>query len=165
MIPIANINTLALDAWEQGERYASADASFGAQLGLTRVGVSMNVVPPGKSGCPFHSHRMEDEFFVILEGSGVYRFGVEQQAFGPGDVLGAPAGGPETAHQIINTGDVPLRYLGVSNRAAADFCEYPDSGKFMAKATLPDGSRTDFVGRPDSAVDYWDGEPGAASES
>ena len=52
-----------------------------------------------------------DELFIILEGEGTYRFGDESYPVKAGDVLGAPAGGSETAHQIINTGTVPLRYF------------------------------------------------------
>ena len=46
--------------------------------------------------------------------------------------------------------------------AATEICEYPDSGKFLAKTRGPDGERRfRFIGRAESAVDYWDGEPGA----
>jgi hypothetical protein len=34
-----------------------------------------------------------------------------------GDVIACPAGGRETAHQIINTGTDELRYLAVSTKA------------------------------------------------
>lgn len=161
MTPVVNLADLELEAWTQGDRYQSADTSFGATLGLTQLGVSYSEVPPGKSGCPFHSHRGEDELFVILEGEGLYRFGTDEHPIRAGDVLGAPAGGPETAHQILNTGIGPLRYLGLSGKARADVVEYPDSGKFMSYGTAPDGRRFRFVGRTDSEVDYWDGEPGA----
>ena len=76
-----------------------------------------------------------------------------------GDVLGAPSGGPETAHQIINTGSTPLIYLGLSTKAKTEICEYPDSGKFLAK-TNREGSSFDHIGRGENALDYWDGEPG-----
>jgi uncharacterized cupin superfamily protein len=46
--------------------------------------------------------------------------------------------------------------------AATEICEYPDSGKFLAKTRGPGGERRfRFIGRSGSAVDYWDGEPGA----
>ena len=162
MIPAVNIDALPLEHWTRGEAYESLDLSIGDRLGLTMLGISINVVPPGKSGCPFHNHRCEDEIFIILEGEGTYRFGSEERPIRAGDVLGAPAGGPETAHQILNTGTVPLRYFALSNQSVADVVEYPDSGKFQSIARLPDGNRFRYLGRPESAVeDYWDGEPGA----
>ena len=162
MIPAVTLADLPLEHWTRGERYEASNLSFGDQLGLTQLGIRMNVVPPGKSGCPFHNHRCEDEIFIILEGEGTYRFGSEVRPIRAGDVLGAPAGGQETAHQILNTGTGPLRYFALSNQSVADVCEYPDSGKFQSMARLPDGNRFRYLGRPEGAVeDYWDGEPGA----
>ncbi|APG84047.1 cupin domain-containing protein [Sinorhizobium americanum] len=161
--PIVSLKALALDHWRRGSFFESRDASFGALLGLKELGISYGEVPPGKSGCPFHNHHVEEELFVILEGEGTYRFGAERYAVGPGDVLGAPAGGPETAHHLINTGTLPLKYLSISTMAATEICEYPDSGKFLARTRRAGTGETsfDFIGRPQSAVDYWDGEPGA----
>jgi uncharacterized cupin superfamily protein len=106
--PVVTLASLALDAWEQGELYKSADTSFGKLLGLRALGISYNEVPPGKSSCPFHNHHLEEELFIVLEGEGTYRFGAERYSFKAGDVLGAPTGGPDTAHQILNTGSVTL---------------------------------------------------------
>jgi uncharacterized cupin superfamily protein len=160
--PVVTLGDLALDQWEQGTLYKSADISFGKLLGLKGLGISYNEVPPGKSGCPFHSHHVEDELFVVLEGEGTYRFGEQSLQFRAGDVLGAPAGGKHTAHQIINTGSVPLKYLGVANNSEIEVCEYPDSGKFQVTSRLPDGSRIRHCGREgQNHLDYWDGEPGA----
>jgi uncharacterized cupin superfamily protein len=160
MTPVINLANLALNSWKRGERYQGSDVSFGRQLGLTRLGISYNEVPPGKSSCPFHNHHGEDELFVILEGTGAYRYGSEKHPIQAGDVLGGPAGGPDTAHQIINTGTGLLRYLGLSANVAADVIEYPDSGKFQAVTIGPDAKLFRFVGRRESEVDYWDGEPG-----
>jgi uncharacterized cupin superfamily protein len=161
--PIVNPATLKLDHWTRGTFFESRDTSFGGQLGLKDLGISYGEVPPGKSGCPFHNHHVEDELFIILEGHGTYRHGSERHLIGPGDVLGAPAGGRETAHQIINTGTVPLKYLSISSMAATEICEYPDSGKCLAETRIATGGRTEYrtIGRAGEAIDYWEGEPGA----
>lgn len=163
--PVVSLADLTLDAWEQGSLYKSADASFGRLLGLRNLGISYNEVPSGKSSCPFHNHHQEDELFVILEGEGTYRFGEASHAFQAGAVLGAPAGDRSTAHQIINTGSGTLRYLGVSNMAATEVCEYPDSDKFgvfsRTSGNPTDKSTLRHLIRDGKAVDYWDGEPGA----
>ena len=64
---------------------------------------------------------------------------------------------------VINTGTVPLKYLSISTMAATEICEYPDSGKFLAKTRLSAGGRTEFrhIGRAGETVDYWEDEPGA----
>jgi uncharacterized cupin superfamily protein len=161
--PVVNVAALTLEHWTQGELYESSDTSFGRLIGLTGLGASYNEVPPGKSGCPFHNHHVEDEMFFIIEGTGEYRFGTERYPIRKGDALAAPAGGPETAHQIINTGATTLIYLGVSTMAKTEIVEYPDSGKFLAKSRRDDADNKPFrfVGRHSSNIDYWDGESGA----
>jgi uncharacterized cupin superfamily protein len=104
--------------------------------------------------------------FIVLEGEGTYRFGKDSYPIRAGDVLGAPAGGQETAHQIINTGTSVLRYYAISTMAATEVCEYPDSGKFGVftrttrnpydKASLRYLQHLEHAG-----VDYWDREPGS----
>ncbi len=160
--PVINPTDLELEHWQEGTFFESSDASFGARLGLKDLGIGYGEVPPGKSGCPFHNHHIEEELFIILSGEGEYRFGPDRYPVKPGDVLGAPPGGPETAHHLINTGIEPLKYLSISTNAKAEIVEYPDSGKFLAKSRDVPGGKPifRFIGRKDSEVDYWDGEPG-----
>ena len=161
--PVVNPGRARLDHWTKGSLYESRDIAFGRLLGLKNLGIGYSEVPPGKSGCPFHSHHVEEELFVILEGTGTYRIGETRHPVGPGDVLGAPAGGADTAHHLVNTGAVPLKYLSISTMAATEICEYPDSGKFLAKTRPATGGPTSFssMRRHGEEVDYWEGEPGA----
>jgi uncharacterized cupin superfamily protein len=160
--PVINTADLTLKHWMQGSFYEGADARVGALLGLANLGMSYNEVPPGKSGCPFHNHHVEDELFFIIEGTGEYRFGAERHPIKKGDMLGAPAGGPDTAHQIINTGTTKLVYLAISTKANTEIVEYPDSGKFQAR-TVHAQSEERFwhMGKDGTTLDYWDDEPGA----
>ncbi len=154
---------LELEHWSQGSLYGGGDVRLGSRLGLKGLGAAYSEVQPGKSGCPFHNHHVEDELFVILEGEGTYRIGNQRIPVRAGHILGAPAGGPDTAHQLINTGTVPLRYLSISTKAATEICEYPDSGKFLAKTLDPKTGEYRFnqmVSELES-IDYWHREPGA----
>lgn len=160
--PVARIAELKLESWSKGSLYAAANTSLSAGLGLSKLGCTYSEVPPGKSACPFHVHHAEDEMFVILEGEGEYRFGEERYAFKAGDVLGAPVGGPEHAHQILNTGSVPLKYLGISSKADFEVCEYPDTGKtgfYGSRADGKGGFR--HITREGMGLDYDDGDEGA----
>jgi uncharacterized cupin superfamily protein len=161
--PVVNINELPLESWSKGEKFGGADVRIGPMIGVKDLGISYSEVPPGKSGCPFHNHHVEDEMFIILEGEGIYRFGTETFPIKAGSVLGAPAGGQDTAHQIINTGTVPLRYYGISTMSLADVCEYPDSGKFgvFSRHTRNPYDHATIrhlqkLGHP--GLDYWDGD-------
>jgi len=124
-----------------------------------KLGAGVDIVPPGKRACPYHFHYAQEEMFVILEGEGTLRVAGEMIPIRAGDVVGIPPG-PEYPHQIINTSSAPLKYLSISTQELPEVCEYPDSGKYVAfarvKGTLLEGGR---MHRPDTDLDYWDGEP------
>jgi uncharacterized cupin superfamily protein len=80
-----------------------------------------------------------------------------------GDFIACPAGGVETAHQIVNTGPEELRFLAVSTKRSPEICEYPHSGKFGVYGEFSeasDGKPTLFryLGREAQSIDYWEGE-------
>jgi uncharacterized cupin superfamily protein len=50
-----------------------------------------------------------------------------------------------------------MKYLAISSKSDSEVCEYPDSGKFLVR-TGGKEPEFRFVGREDTAVDYWDGE-------
>lgn len=160
--PVINLADVQLRENGHGEKFAAKIGSFGKMIGSTGMGVMLHDVPPGKAAFPFHAHHQTHELFVILEGEGTYRFGTETYPIKANDVLAAPTGTGKVAHQIINTGTVPLRYLGISaNPGDTDVVEYPDSSKFAVSskfdwATQSGGIR--FVGRQESSLEYWDGE-------
>lgn len=50
------------------ERFDISRAMLGKTLGLKKLGCSLTQVAPGKTGYPFHSHRVNDEMFYIPGG-------------------------------------------------------------------------------------------------
>jgi len=132
-------------------------AQVGAEHDAAETGLRHE--PPGKRAFPFHSHRVNEEMFFILEGEGEIRIGEARHPIRTGDVIACPPGGPESAHQIVNTSNAMLRYLAVSTEVASEVCEYPDSQKFAVwidTEGVPQGFR--FIGRSAKSVDCWDGE-------
>ena len=154
---VINIDDLKLEPFEQGEKFACAAVRIGPLLGAKDLGYSYDVVQPGKSSCPFHSHHAEEEMFFIIEGSGTLRYGNERRKIRAGDFIACPTGGAETAHQIINDSDAPLAYISVSTMMPAEVCEYPDSGKIGAYGGKGE-SRLKHMTERHSHVDYWKGE-------
>jgi len=159
MHPLANLDEVAFDDIEDNGFYTSRRACFSASIGARQLGYNLTLLPPGKAQCPFHNHHGEEEMFLILEGTGELRFGEQRLPLRPMDVVACPTGGPEVAHQIINTGSEPMRYLAVSNRVPLELCEYPDSNKLLVASDGPQGERRlRKVMRAEATVDYYDRE-------
>jgi uncharacterized cupin superfamily protein len=158
MRPIANLDELEFDDIEDNGYYTSRRARFSASIGARKLGYNLTELPPGKAQCPFHAHRAEEEMFLILEGQGELRFGSERLPIRRHDVIACPVGGPEVAHQIINTGTTTMRYLSLSNLAEVEVCEYPDSGKTGVFADTPGAPHLRALHRDAAQVDYYDGE-------
>lgn len=160
--PVMNVADVPLNDWGNGKSYQGKFGSFGHLIGAKPMGVSLAVVEPGKSVFPFHNHHVTAEMFYILEGNGTYRVGDDSYPVTSGDVIAAPPGGQDTAHQISNTGSVTLKYLSMSaNSGETDVTEYPESGKFATMSRFDRVARVGgvrFIGRQGDSLDYWDGE-------
>lgn len=141
------------------EVFACSTARLTQRLGAQQIGCNVTVLPPGKAGYPAHSHRVNEELFLVLSGEGELRLGEQRLPLREGDLFACPAGGP--AHQIRNrSATQELRFLALSTRRSPEICEYPDSGKFGVYEEGADGFY--FMGRPAQCLDYWDGEGGQA---
>lgn len=157
--PVINLADVTFDDIEDNGLYTSRRASIGRHVGARDLGYNLTVLPPGKAQCPFHSHRGEEEMFFILEGEGELRFGSERHPLRAHDVVACPTGGPEVAHQIINTGTTPMRYLAISTMVDIEACEYPDSQKVLVSAGGHGQGRLRKLFRAENTVDYYDREP------
>lgn len=129
-----------------GDRAAMAEESFrhplnpkselhgymlSRKVGLSRVGVSLLRVPPGKESFVYHSHETEEEFCYVLSGRGVAEVGEETFEVGPGDFLGFPAGGP--AHHLRNSGAEDLVYLSGGEQRDIEIADFPRLGKRLVR--------------------------------
>ena len=156
---IRNFNDAPLTREQREPLYDTACARLAPGTAARKLGASIDVLAPGKLSCPYHLHHAQEEMFIVIEGSGTLRVAGERLPLKAGDVVFIPPG-PEYPHQIINTSDAPLKYLSLSTQESPEICEYPDSGKFLARSG---GSRATssfgIVDRIGPGVDYWEGEP------
>ena len=133
------------------------------KLGGKTIGANLTTVPPGKAAFPCHHHFANEEHFFIVRGTGVLRFGTETHEVKAGDYIVTPPGGPEVAHQLVNTGSEELAYLSISTLRVPEVVGYPDSGK---TAAAPRGYRGEhfFIveDKLRNTKTYWDDEDGSA---
>ncbi len=165
--PILNLDDVELiDLAERARQRGSEmpTARFGGRIGpiaprigARKLGYNLTEIAPGKAAFPMHSHRANEEMFFVIEGVGELRMGDVRYPVRAGDVIACPPGGPETAHQLINTGEATLKCLAVSTMEYPEVCEYPDSGKFLAATGVAPGEFR-LIGRAGEGLDYWDGE-------
>ena len=157
---IVNLGNVELRHHTHGDKFEGRYGQVAPLVGARMLGAGLHVVPPGKRAWPFHNHHVNEELFIILDGEGTVRIGEESHAIRAGDIIGAPPGGKETAHQIINTGTRDLRYLCVSTMIPNEIVEYPDSGKVAAYVGKGEDEKLTFYyrGRLTAPADYWDGE-------
>ena len=155
---VRNFNEVRLVPDVREPLYETLSAPLASGTAATKLGASIDIVAPGKRACPYHLHHAQEEMFVILEGTGTLRVAGEMLPLRAGDVIFIPPG-RAYPHQIINTSSEALKYLSVSTRETPEICEYPDSGKYLARATGAEGPVFDAIQRAASGLDYWDGEP------
>ena len=100
---------------------------IGDALGLTKIGVNLTTLAPGKESSMRHWHTHEDEFIYIVEGEVVLRTDAGEQALSAGMCAGFAAG-DANGHQLINRSGAPAVYLEISNRVQpGDTTYYSDA--------------------------------------
>ena len=131
---------------DQGIRWeldtGAVDLNFGDVVGSVETGLSHMTIPPGAEGYPPHCHGAEEEFFVVLEGTGRVALGDESAEVRRGSVVSRPAG-TRVAHSFL-AGEDGLVYLAYGTREPNDVVYYPRTDEIRFRGvgvTLPAGRR------------------------
>jgi uncharacterized cupin superfamily protein len=167
--PIMNIDDVADGDWietSHSDTFAGRHGLVAQKIGGQRIGASVSRVPPGRAAFPFHHHYGSEEHFFIVRGTGILRYGQESHPVRPGDYIVNPPGGPEVAHQLINTGSEELVYLALGSMVVPEVVGYPDSGKHLVSTVRFGQTGLRFIvpemtEHMQSRDRYWEGESGA----
>ncbi|MFD1796301.1 cupin domain-containing protein [Paracoccus aurantiacus] len=103
---------------------------FGDAAGMTGMGVNVVTLAPGERSAQKHWHSHSDEFVLVLEGTATVIEDECATEIGPGDMAIWPAG-VTVAHQVVNQGETPLRYLCAGTNPPAETVRYPDEGETL----------------------------------
>lgn len=134
--------------------YHCEDAEIGFLIGASKLGYRVARLAPGDAFCPYHSHIIEEEVFIVWDGAPTLRTPSGTFVLRRGDVVAFPLGAAG-AHRLHNDGPDACTVLMLSNTSPdeAEACFYPDSRKVLVE--LGD-DRT--IVRTEPQLDYFDGE-------
>lgn len=145
----------------EGE-YGGRSKRLGHAAGATLTGLNLGVLDPGEQGAPPHSHSVEEELFVILDGEGTLELWAPPRVGDPlqaepqethplrrGHVVSRPPG-TRVSHSF-RAGEAPLTYLAYGTREPGDVCYYPRSNKVYFRGI-------GLIARLEP-LEYFDGEP------
>ena len=159
---MANVFEPDFDAEADRAGFTYRRSRIGWQAGSERLGASLYEVGPGEATFPYHWHSADEEMLIVLRGRPSLRTAEGWRELDEGEVVSFRVG-PESAHQIANWSNEPVRFLVLSEMVAPELSGYPDTGK-LGILGRPPGSRDDpdevfgwFRARDE--VDYWEDEP------
>jgi uncharacterized cupin superfamily protein len=94
----------------------SIGAPLGKRLGLTRIGIHHERLPPGRRTSYPHAESEEEEFVYVLEGNPDVWIDGTLHRLSPGDAVGFPAG-TGICHSFLNNTGTEVRLLVVGERS------------------------------------------------
>lgn len=95
-----------------------AGARFGQHFGLNRIGINLEVLPPGNRSSHPHAEKLEEEFVYVVSGTPDVWIDGELHQLAPGDGVGFPAG-TGIAHSFLNNSDADVHLLIVGEHNVA----------------------------------------------
>ena len=156
---IINTRDIPEETWASPKgKYAGAGRQVSIALGRNPAStdllerhpfdVEISRIPPGKIGCPYHSHSAQWEFYHVISGRGQVR---HQDGLTPIEAGDAFLFKPGEPHQLSNNGSADLIFYVIADNPVGESCHYPDSQKWLVRS--PDRAliRSD-------PLDYHDGE-------
>jgi len=115
--------------WNQLSEVAYTHMS--REAGLSRSGVSLVRIAPGKESFAYHLHYREEEWLYILSGRGVALIDGAEYEMGPGDFVAFPT--PSVAHNMSNPFDDELVYLSGGEHRHCEVADFPELGRRMVR--------------------------------
>jgi uncharacterized cupin superfamily protein len=124
-------NVAALAELDTGPFPPAEIRQLGRAAGSVSAGLNHVWLPPGESGAPAHCHSLEEELFVVLEGSGTLTLGTETHPLAAGDVVARPPS--RRLSHALAAGASGLRYLVYGTRDSGDAVFYPETGRIWMR--------------------------------
>ncbi len=124
---------------------------LGALGGSEKIYLNIDYVKPGAKSVKYHSHSLQEEFFLILKGKGTLRLNGKSLPIMQGVFFSKPAG-KGIIHQFINNGDEVLEILDCGTPNKNDIITYPDEDVILIK-------KTGMAFKKTAKIEGWSSEP------
>lgn len=102
--------------YDDDDELLAIGAPFGRRLGLSRLGIHHERLPPGRRTSFPHAESAEEEFVYVIEGEPDVWLDGHLHRLRPGDAVGFPAG-TGIAHTFLNNTETEVRLLVVGERS------------------------------------------------
>jgi uncharacterized cupin superfamily protein len=143
-----HVDRVPVEEYSRGTRFGVRFRSLGEFGGGSHIGVSMEVLEPGRQTYPAHYHMLEEEHLLVLEGSATLRLGERTFELSVGHYVCFPAG-QKAGHTLVNRTKEPCRYLIIGERNPNEVVVYTDSGRVGVRV-LGEGYRKS------ATMEYWE---------
>ena len=70
---IRNFNDAPMKRLLREPLYDAEGARLARGTAARKLGASVDILAPGKRGCPYHLHHAQEEMFIVIEGHGTLR--------------------------------------------------------------------------------------------
>ena len=105
--------------YPDSDELLSIGAPLGRLLGLMRIGIHHERLPPGRRTSYPHAESAEEEFAFVLEGHPDVWIDGTLHRLEPGDAVGFPAG-TGICHTFLNNTDSEVRLMVIGEKAKAE---------------------------------------------
>lgn len=110
----------------------SIGAPLGRKLGLTRIGIHHERLPPGRRTSYPHAESAEEEFIFVLEGTPDVWLDGHLHRLAPGDAVGFPAG-TGICHTFLNNTSEEVRLMVIGEASKPENrIRYPKNEAYEA---------------------------------
>ena len=132
-------------------KYSATVYEAGFPIGARRLGYAFATLPPGARLCPMHSHLLEEEVFLVWDGTPTIRTPRGEFTCRRGDVIAFPPG-DVGMHQLLNASGAECTIFVLGNAEPNEVAFYPNSNKVLVRG------RNRLILRGEPRLDYYDGE-------
>lgn len=101
--------------------------------GMSRSGINLTRIPPGRQAFPLHRHHLEEEWVYVVSGRAEIRLDDDRHELGAGGFAAFAAGGPAHAVRNLSESEDLVCLMG-GDAVKGDIVDFPEIGKRVTRS-------------------------------